>query len=288
MWLGGRAGMRMKQPIARDAIRRALHARNCSLPDCTSRERAALRKTASRLPCPGTAPLQLAPRPRSPLRCAALLLLARTTTQPEGLRRSLESRCLSVGLSLLAAVSPCPRPLCPSTTHRAATTDQSPGRPPRHRQHTTCTLPPTRPLRPPRATATTTPFAHHHRPPPCLPSDRFVQIRPHSLVDPTPTSVSFYDLLSSYARAISGTRVQQSSIGIPRASSRSFPHPLPPSTRPLSGHCRAVQQLSLAIPPSKRNTVLPLAGSGFATVLKDQTTPLFALCCSRPAHRAFL
>jgi hypothetical protein len=150
--------------------------------------------------------------------------------------------------------------------HRRRLRPVSLGRPPRHRQHTTCTLllAPTR-LRPPRATPTTTPFAPTALPDP---SDRFDQIRPHSFVSTAPTTfISFRDLLLLYGRVISGVRVQQSSTGIPRASSRSFPAPLPPSTRPLSGHCRAVWLFRLTIASSKRNTVLPLAGSGFATVL---------------------
>lgn len=176
----------------------------------------------------------------APRRCAAPLLLARTTEHPEGLRRR---RALSLAALVSTGL------LCRLTTTRRRHRPVSLGRPPRHRQHTSQSLP-TRRLCPLRAT-TTTPFAHHHRPPPCLP------LRP---VRPDPPTLACLHVTYSFSRLrllprpcnIWRNACRRQAKGYtahPVALSRTRCHR--PSTRPLSGHCRAV---SLAIPPQSKTS----------------------------------
>lgn len=116
---------------------------------------------------------------------------------------------------------------------------------------------------PPRATDRPPPLS---RPPPCLPALPTGSTRSvHTRFSNTPPS---RDFLLSHGLVIAGdTAVEQREI--PHA------HPVAPSrTRLLSGHCRAV---SLATPPSKQNTVLPLAVSGFATSERRVCTTLRSL-----------
>jgi hypothetical protein len=113
-------------------------------------------------------------------------------------------------------------------------------------------------------------------------STRSAHIRLHSY-NASPTTPSHDPVIAGRTCAAVKRR------NIPRASSRSFPHPLPPSTRPLSGHCRAVwpsaslrlfslksktlccHWLSLSLRPSERQiyTTLP------SLLLPARTTRVF-------------
>ena len=130
-----------------------------------------------------------------------------------------------------------------------------------------------------RVQPTTTPFARP-RPPPCL---HFRPVRPDpptlACLHTSPTPLSTPPRVLSHGLVISGIPVQQSSVGNTTAHPVAhFPRPLPPSTRPLSGLCRTVWHNRPRYYSLKAKHALAIGWIWLCDRLKDQYTPLFALC----------